>query len=82
MTKNKQIKSLFNQLCLDRGLNNHSETPDYNKAGLVMDYNSVYGGYRIETIKGDGGSGQGFFAFSSRFSAKEMTAFLQGLLTK
>ena len=80
MTQKKRIQSLFNQLCLEMGLNNFNENPDYNKKSLYMDFNSIYGGYRIDTIKGDGSTGQGDLVYSSRFSNKEMASFIQGIL--
>jgi hypothetical protein len=75
-----QLKSLFSQLCMELELNNFNENPDYNKKSLKLDFNSVYGGYRIDTIKGDGSTGEDFFFFSSRFSRKEMISYIQGLI--
>ena len=80
MNRQKQMRSLFSQLCMELDVNNMNEKHDYNREGLKMDYNSTYGGYRIDTIKGDGGTGEGHYIFSSRFSLGEMIALLQGLL--
>ncbi len=80
MNRQKQLKSLFSQLCMELDLNNFNKNPDYTKKSLKLDFNSVYGGYRIDTIKGDGTTGEGFFIFSSRFSLGEMISCVQGIL--
>ena len=78
MNRKKQLKSLFSQLCMELELNNFNENADYNKKSLILDFNSVYGGYRIDTIKGDGSTGEGFYIFCSRFQLGEMISFIQG----
>ena len=80
MNRKKQLSSLFSQLCMTLEVNNMNDNHDYNKKGLIMNFNSVYGGYRIDTISGDGGTGEGHFCFSSRFSLGEMISFVQGAL--
>lgn len=45
---------------------------------LKLDFNGIYGGYRIDMINED--TSESFFHFSSRFSTKEMTSYIQGLL--
>lgn len=80
MNEKKRLMSLYSQLCMELGLNNFNENPNYNLKSLKMDYNSVYGGYRIDTLEGDGHTGEGFFLYSSRYILKEMIPLVQGIL--
>lgn len=75
---NKQLKSLFSQLCMELKINNFNENPIYTKRSLKLDFNSVYGGYRIDYVNKD--TSESFYIFSSRFIRKEMIALIQGLL--
>ena len=80
MNEKKRLMSIFGCLCYDLNLNNFNENANYNLKSLKMDFNSIYGGYRIDTIKGDGSTGEDFFIFSSRFKLKEMISMIQGIL--
>lgn len=79
----KQLQSLFSQLCITINFPEKSEWDEnkkqYKTDWLKLDYNPVYGGYRIDVVNKD--STKSFFVFSSRFTAKEMIAFIQGFLT-
>jgi|TARA_R100001530_G_scaffold21901_1_gene17978 hypothetical protein len=80
MNRRKQLKRLFDQLCGELELNNFNENFDYNKKSLKLDFNSVYGGYIINTITGNGSTGEGFYIFSSRMELKEIIALIQGII--
>ena len=50
---------------------------------LQLDYNSIYGGYRLVNVNVNGGGHSGAFGKSdccARLSNKEMTLYLNGLL--
>jgi hypothetical protein len=49
-----------------------------SKKHLVMDFNSVYGGYRIHIVLES--TGEDFYSLSSRLSHREMVAHLRGIL--
>lgn len=74
----KQLKSLFNCLCMELKINNFNDNPIYTCKSLKLDHNSIYGGYRLDYVNPD--TSESFFIFSSRFTPKEMTALIQGLL--
>ena len=75
----KQLKSLFSQLCLWVNLPNYNEIkPTRGIKCLKLDFDSIYGGYRIDIVHED--TSESFFHFSSRFSQKEMAAHIQGLI--
>lgn len=82
MNQVKRIQSLFNQFAMTIGQPTdavfNNETKRYNRQFLKLDFNSTYGGYRIDWVNKD--TGESFFNFSSRFSNKEMSAYLQGLI--
>ena len=73
-----QLKSLFSQLCLHLEINNFNENHTYSVESLKLDFNSLYGGYRIDRVHTN--TSVSFFFYSNRFSKKEMVAFIQGLL--
>jgi hypothetical protein len=45
---------------------------------LKMDFNSIYGGYRIDIVNKD--TSENFFYLNNRISKKEMISHLQGIL--
>lgn len=53
-----------------------SKTKDY----LILDHNSIYGGYVIMVVHPTKHYAQSYFFFSNRISCKEMVAFIQGML--
>ena len=63
----KRIKYLFEQV-----------KEELKRNDLIMDFNSIYGGYRIEIVYPN--TGHGFFERSNRISKKEMVCYLEGLL--
>jgi hypothetical protein len=76
--KSNQLNSLFNQLCLTLNIPNYNDIKDYSKKSLKLDYNAIYGGYRIDVVLTN--TAEDFFSYSNRFSKKEMIAYIQGLL--
>ena len=52
---------------------------EINKRGFELDFNSYYGGYRIEQIQQDGGTGVREVTHG-RMSAKEVMAWMEGAL--
>ena len=82
MNKQKRIKSLFEQFAMTIDVPTISawdkETKTYNHKFLKLDFNSVYGGYRLDWVNED--TSESFFYFSNRFSNSEMSSFLQGLI--
>lgn len=78
MRKTNQLTSLFSQLCIRVKLNNFNENHTYSVESLKLDFNSAYGGYRIDRVHTS--TAESFFFYSSRFTRKEMIAFIQGLL--
>lgn len=79
MNEKQRMFSLFNQLCMELGLNNFNENPSYNVKSLKMDFNSIYGGYRINTLGGNGGTGESFFHYSDRMPLQMMIKSIQGI---
>lgn len=71
----KQLKSLFSQLCYTLDMQ-ESKEKDY----LILDHNSIYGGYVIMIVHPTKHYSQSHFIFSSRMSSKEMVAMIQGML--
>ena len=51
---------------------------ELNRNDLIMDFASIYGGYRIEIVYPS--TGRGNFERSGRISKKEMESYLEGLL--
>jgi len=75
----KLIDAKFTELCK---LTNGEKTND-SKYYLAYDFNSNYGGYRLNNIKKDGGTHYGAFGKNStcsRMSAKEFYQYLCGLI--
>ena len=77
--KTSQLNSLFNQFC------NINELPNYGELkttkgikSLKLDFNSVYGGYRIDIVNED--TSEGFYNSSARVQKKIMVAYLQGFI--
>lgn len=71
MTKLKQV---FNQL--EEAVNPTLKNCEYIK----LDFNSIYGGYRLDIVEPNNGHAERFFHLSSRVSNKEMIAFIEGYL--
>jgi hypothetical protein len=78
-----EIKILFKKMA---GLINmptesefDAETHNYKNEFLHMNFNSFYGGYRIEIV--DKSTGERDFGTSQRKTKKEMIEFLQGFIT-
>lgn len=67
MKKETRIDYLFNML---RG--------ELKRDDLKMDYNSYYGGYRIDVILEHGA--EAFFDYANRITKKEMICYLEGVL--
>lgn len=78
MNRRKQLKSLFSQLCMELEINNMNEKSTHEVESLKMDFNSIYGGYRIDIVHTN--TSESFFQFSSRFTLAEMISYVQGLL--
>jgi hypothetical protein len=86
---NTTVKNLFVRFCEVYNLrtrenitlkrDNPSQPDYYSHEFIKMDYNPSYGGYRMDVVKK--GTGERFFSdMGTRRSAKEMIAYLQGLL--
>ena len=82
MTQQKRLQSLFEQFCDTLGYKTSAEwnakTKKYSNKFLRLDFNNAYGGYRLDWVNEN--SSESHFYFSSRFSNKEMAAYLQGLM--
>jgi hypothetical protein len=82
MTSQKRIQSLFEQFTSLANIPTTAiwkpEIKNWSNRFLKMDFNSAYGGYRIDWV--EVGTGESFFSFSSRFNNKEMASYLQGLI--
>lgn len=78
---NKEIMNLFNQLALKLNMPTsaeHIRGKGYANEFLKMDFNSIYGGYRLDVVEKS--TGERFFDGSSRMSKSEMISYLRGLL--
>jgi len=74
-----EIKLLFSQLCKELKMLNANELKSTKGLKcLKMDYNSIYGGYRIDIVHES--TGESFFSSGSRYNKREMVAHLRGLL--
>ena len=47
---------------------------------LKLDYNSIYGGYRLDIVMPSNGFAERFLDSSSRISSREMVAYIKGYL--
>lgn len=77
--KNKQLEKLFSQLCIALNMQNHNEKGnDGVNDSLLLDYDSIYGGYIIDIVHPN--TSQTAFIFSNRKKYNEMVSLIQGLL--
>jgi len=86
---NTTVKNLFQIVCKEYNLRTREqvttrhENPEqkefYSNDFVIMDYNPAYGGYVI--MKVHAGTSQSDFDGYGRKTAKEMIAYLKGLLT-
>lgn len=85
---NTTVKNLFVRFCEVYDLrtresvtlkqDNPTQTDYYSHEFIRLDYNPNYGGYRMDVVQK--GTGERFFSTQSRRTAKEMIAYLVGLL--
>lgn len=83
---NTTVKNLFIRFCEVYNLKTSAETRDknpeqktyYSNDFIKLDYAPHYGGYRLDVVEKH--TGERFFETSNRVSAKEMTAYLRGLI--
>lgn len=61
-----------------RKADNPSQPDYYSNEFIKMDYNPSYGGYRMDVVLK--GTAERFFSDMGRRTAKEMIAYLQGLI--
>lgn len=75
----KQLKSLFSQLCYQLNMPNYNELKSTKGVKcLKLDFNAIYGGYRIDIVNAD--TSESFFHHSSRIKSSEMVSYIQGLI--
>lgn len=84
MSTKKQIQIKFDLFCELYNLRTSAErTPDgpeyYSNDHIKLDYNPHYGGYRMDVVEAT--TGERFFDGMHRRSAKEMLAYLEGLIS-
>lgn len=83
---NTTVKNLFTRFCEVYNLktsattreNKPSQKDFYSNEFIKLDYNPHYGGYRLDVVQT--GTGERFFSTQSRRTAKEMIAYLAGLI--
>ena len=78
---NEEIKRLFEIFAKEVNMQTESEFikgKGYKNDFLKIDFNSIYGGYRIDKVHKD--TSESFFSESKRMGKKEMIAYLKGLL--
>jgi hypothetical protein len=85
-TTKKDVQRLFETFCEVYNLktsattrqDNPAQKDFYSNEFIKLDYNPIYGGYRLDVVQT--GTGERFFDNASRMSAKEMVCYLRGLL--
>ena len=78
---NKEIKNLFELLASELGIPTDSEYvkgKGYKNEFLKLDFNSIYGGYRLDIVQKN--TGGRFFTISERLGKKEMAEYLRGFI--
>lgn len=83
---NSQVKQLFETFCkvynLKTSATTRRENPEqatyYSNEFIKIDYNSYYGGYRMDVVQK--GTGERFFDSAERRTKSEMIAYLRGLI--
>ena len=81
MAKSKEVVELFERLAEKVGMPlsaNFIRGQGYDKEYLYLDYNSIYGGYRIEIVLKS--TARQDFDGMDRKSKNEMIAYLNGFL--
>ena len=83
MTQQKRVVSLFSQFCNLANIKTTAKWNDkkrkWSNRFLKLDFNSEYGGYRMDWVEKD--TSESYFFYKSRFSNKEMASYLQGLMS-
>lgn len=78
----KQLKSLFGQLASELKMPTSAKfdqvKKEYEHEWLKLDFAPLYGGYRLDIV--EVGTGERYYSYSNRLSAKEMVCYIQGIL--
>jgi hypothetical protein len=78
----KDVQTAFQRFCEAYNLKNsatwNQETKTYSNDFIKLDYNPIYGGFRLDVVQQN--TGERFFDGMNRRNTKEMLSYLQGLL--